>query len=103
MSDLVTIETYSDSTEAQLAKNDLIESGIKAVLVGEESNALWRVPTEMGMIKLQVAAEDAEKAAEIIKSPARFLSSDEEVGEEGDDMSEKYDEEEEDEEEDEKD
>src|SRR5580704_3619688 len=99
MSDLVTIETYSDSTEAQLAKNDLLESGIKAVLSGEENNALWRLPTEIGMIKLQVAAEDAEKAAEILKSPARFLSSDEEVADEGDDMSEKYDEEEGDEDE----
>jgi hypothetical protein len=98
MSDLVTIETYSDSTEAQLAKNDLIESGIKAVLVGEESNALWRMPTEIGMMKLQVAAEDAARAAEILKSPARF-SSEEEIAEEADDGSEKYDQEEDDEDE----
>ena len=99
MSDLVTIETYSDSTEAQLAKNDLLESGIKAVLVGEESDALWRMPTEIGMMKLQVAAEDAARAAEILKSPARF-SSDEEIADEAegaDDVSEKYDEEEDDE------
>jgi hypothetical protein len=110
MSDLVTIETYSDSTEANLAKNDLIASGIKAVLIGEATNALWHVPTEMGMIKLQVAAEDAARATEIIKLPARFLSSDEELADEatdpseadaeGDDMSEKYDEEDEDDEKD---
>lgn len=79
MSDLVTIETYTDPIEAQLAKNDLIDSGIKAFLVGEDANALWHVSTEMGMIKLQVAAEDAAQAVEILKSPARSLSSDEEL------------------------
>ena len=36
MSDLVTIATYTNTTEATLAKDDLIASGIKAVLVGEE-------------------------------------------------------------------
>jgi len=88
MSDLVTIETYTDSTEAQLAKNDLIASGIQAFLAGEEGNVLWHVPTEMGMIKLQVASEDAARAAEILKSPARFLSSDEELAAEAGDTSE---------------
>ncbi|HEX4000745.1 MAG TPA: DUF2007 domain-containing protein [Pirellulales bacterium] len=82
MVDLVTVETYTDPIEASLAKNDLIESGIKAVLIGEEANALWHVPTEMAMIKLQVAAEDAARAAEILKSPARTISSDEELAEE---------------------
>lgn len=81
MSDLVTIETYTDPIEASLAKNDLLESGIKAVLVGEDANALWHVPTEMAMIKLQVAEEDAARAAEILKSPPRF-SSDEEIADE---------------------
>jgi hypothetical protein len=76
MSDLVTIETYSDSTAAALAKNDLIASGITAFLAGEETNALWHVPTQVGVIKLQVAAEDAEKAREILSSPATFLPSD---------------------------
>lgn len=79
MSDLVTIATYTNSTEATLAKNDLIASGIKAVLVGEETNNLWHVPTEMSMIKLQVGAEDAARAAEIIKSPAQFSESEEEL------------------------
>jgi len=81
MSDLVTVETYSDPTEAALAKNDLIASGIKAVLLGVEAHGLWNVGTEMGAIKLQVAAADAERAAEILSSPARF-GSDEELAEE---------------------
>jgi hypothetical protein len=93
MSDLVTVETYSDSTEATLAKNDLIASGIKAVLVGEETNALWHVSSEMATIKLQVAAEDAERASEILSSPARFLSSDEDLADEAGDTSEKDDDE----------
>jgi hypothetical protein len=84
MSDLVTIETYTDSTEATLAKNDLIASGIKAVLIGEETNALWHVSTEMGMIKLQVASEDAARAAEILRSPAKFASDEELAAEAGD-------------------
>jgi hypothetical protein len=77
MSDPVTIKTFSDPTEASLAKNDLIAAGIKAVLIGEETNALWRVPTEVGMIRLQVAAKDAAQAANILKEPARFVSEEE--------------------------
>ena len=79
MSDLITIATYTNSTEATLAKNDLIASGIKAVLLGEEGNALWHTISEMSMIKLQVAQEDAARAAEMIKSPPKFSGSDEEL------------------------
>jgi hypothetical protein len=74
MSDPVTIKTFGDPTEASLAKNDLLAAGIKAVLLGEEANALWRVPTEMGMIKLQVAAEDAARATKILDEPVKYAS-----------------------------
>jgi hypothetical protein len=64
---LVTIERYQDTLEAELAKGRLDSAGITAFLNGEEAGHLYG--TGMGMLQLQVAAEDEEDARAIMNDP----------------------------------
>lgn len=81
MSDLVTIATYTNTTEATLAKDDLIASGIKAVLVGEEGKCFVAraIRNEHDQI---TGGRGRRCAAEIIKSPAQFTGSEDELASE---------------------
>jgi len=65
--ELVTIERYQDTLEAELAKGRLESAGITAFLNGEEAGHLYG--TGMGMLQLQVAAEDEEDALAIMNDP----------------------------------
>jgi hypothetical protein len=64
---LVTIERYQDTLEAELAKGRLDSAGITSFLNGEEAGHLYG--TGMGMLQLQVAAEDEEDARAIMNDP----------------------------------
>jgi hypothetical protein len=64
---LVTIERYQDTLEAELAKGRLESAGITGFLNGEEAGHLYG--TGMGMLQLQVAAEDEEDARAIMDDP----------------------------------
>ncbi len=65
--ELVTIEKYQDTLEAELAKGRLDSAGIQSFLNGEEAGHLYG--TGMGMLQLQVAAEDEEDARAIMNDP----------------------------------
>ena len=65
--ELVTIERYQDTLEAELAKGRLDSAGITSFLNGEESGHLYG--TGMGMLQLQVAADDEEDARAIMNDP----------------------------------
>lgn len=64
MPDLVTIATYRTAIEAHAVKNFLEENGVPAFLADENfANLNYAIPVSA---KLQVAAEDAERASELI-------------------------------------
>ncbi len=65
--ELVTIERYQDMLEAELAKGRLDSAGIPSFLNGEEAAHLYG--TGMGMLQLQVSAEDEEDARAIMNDP----------------------------------
>jgi hypothetical protein len=65
--ELVTIERYQDTLEAELAKGRLDSAGITSFLNGEEAAHLYG--TGMGMLQLQVAAEDEADARAIMNDP----------------------------------
>ncbi len=65
--ELVTIERYQDTLEAELAKGRLDSAGITSFLNGEEAGHLYG--TGMGMLQLQVAAEDETDARAIMNDP----------------------------------
>ena len=65
--ELVTIERYQDTLEAELARGRLDSAGITSFLNGEEAGHLYG--TGMGMLQLQVAEEDEEDARAIMNDP----------------------------------
>ena len=65
--ELVTIERYQDTLEAELAKGRLDSAGITSFLNGEEAGHLYG--TGMGMLQLQVAVEDEVDARAIMDDP----------------------------------
>ena len=66
---LVTIATYADPIEANLAKIKLASEDIDCFLADENAVAVyWLAAGAMGGIKLQVKEADASKAAEILSS-----------------------------------
>ena len=65
--ELVTIERYQDTLEAELAKGRLDSAGITSFLNGEEAGHLYG--TGMGMLQLQVASEDEADARAIMNDP----------------------------------
>jgi len=68
MSDfLVTLATFGDTVEANLAKNRLEAAGIQTFLADEETvNMDWLLGNAIGRIKLQVGDQDAEAARTLL-------------------------------------
>ena len=68
MSDvLMTVATFGDPVEANLAKNRLESSGVQAFLADEETvNMDWLLGNAIGRIKLQVGDQDAEAARTLL-------------------------------------
>ncbi len=62
---LVTIATFTDYIEADLAKQLLDDFGIKSVVIGEKFGLPYPVPSEA---KLQVFESQAKRAQEILGS-----------------------------------
>ncbi len=62
---LVTIATFPDYSEADLAKQLLDDFGIKSVVIGEKFGLPYPVPSEA---KLQVFESQAKRAREILES-----------------------------------
>ncbi|WP_437732400.1 putative signal transducing protein [Sorangium sp. So ce1335] len=68
---LVTVATYSESVEAQMARSALSAHGVRAFIADEHVATL--TPHYIGRslgIRLQVPRADLERAAEILKPPA---------------------------------
>ena len=67
--DLVTIATFPDGPEADLARERLELEGIRAFVLDDATAAVMPFMTpSTGGIRLQVAPEDAERAREILGS-----------------------------------
>ena len=62
---LVTIATFTDYSEADLAKQLLDDFGIKSVVIGEKFGLPYPVPSQA---KLQVFESQAKQAQEILES-----------------------------------
>lgn len=62
---LVTIATFSNYIEAELAKQKLGDYGIEAVVVGDNAANVYSVPT-IAEVGLQVFDEKAKEASDII-------------------------------------
>ncbi len=62
---LVTISTFTDYSEADLAKQLLDDFGIKSVVIGEKFGLPYPIPSEA---KLQVFESQAKQAQEILES-----------------------------------
>lgn len=68
MDDLVTVATFKDTPEAELARERLELEGIRAFVIGAGSaQALPYLPESMG-IRVQVDPKDLERAKEILGS-----------------------------------
>jgi hypothetical protein len=64
---LTTVATFADSVEANLAKNRLEASSVRAFLANDEIvDMVWYWGNAIGWIKLQVDAEDAGAARAIL-------------------------------------
>ncbi len=69
MSDeLVTIATFWNTVEANLARNRLEDGGLHAFLADEEATSMtWALTNALGGIKLQVYARESEDARAILE------------------------------------
>src|SRR5262245_9680830 len=66
----MTVATFGDLVEANLARNRLETGGVQAVLADVETVAMiWSLDNAVGGIKLQVRAADAEQARAILAEP----------------------------------
>ena len=65
---LVTIATFPDYSEADLAKQLLDDFGIKSVVMGEKFGLPYPIPSQA---KLQVFESQAKQAQEILESQER--------------------------------
>ncbi len=65
--ELVTIERYSDTLLAELAKSRLDSAGITSFLVGENASRLYG--NGLDGLQLQVSPEDEEDARAILNDP----------------------------------
>jgi hypothetical protein len=65
--ELITIERYSYSLEADLARTRLESAGITSFLVGE--NAAMLYGATLGSLQLQVSTKDEADARSILKDP----------------------------------
>lgn len=65
--ELVTVATYNTSYEASMAKNCLQAAGVRAILADDITVGMaWHLGNALGGVKLQVQAEDAERAEQIL-------------------------------------
>ena len=65
---LVTVATFADSIEAEMAKQLLADHGIESVVTGENvANILSGVPAAMDL-DLQTFESDVQRALEILES-----------------------------------
>jgi hypothetical protein len=70
--DLVTIATFRFATEAEAARMLLEGEGIRAFLADAEViNMDWLIASAVGDVKLQVLAQDAERAGRILATVER--------------------------------
>src|SRR5688500_12051630 len=64
---LVTVADFATPAEAQIASNMLAAEGIRVVAQDENmAGTMWHLGSALGGVKLQVAEEDAERAAELL-------------------------------------
>jgi Putative prokaryotic signal transducing protein len=71
---LVTVETFSSSWEAQLARAALESEGIDAVIADEHFLRLYGALTgTLGGVRLQVRPEDAGRATDLLSNRRPFL------------------------------
>jgi hypothetical protein len=65
---LVTVVTFDQAAQAQLAKNALDEEGIQAAVSDETLVAMdWLLSNAVGGVKVQVWEEDAERAVAVLE------------------------------------
>ena len=68
---LVTVATFPNAMEANFAKGCLEAAGIPAFLADEQMVGMnWHMSILLGGVKLQVCADDAEEAVEILSMAA---------------------------------
>ena len=82
MSRLVTLETFSSSWEAQLARACLESEGIQAIVADEHFFRLYNaLSSTLGGVRLQVRPEDFEQAAELLRNrrPILYLVTEEDA------------------------
>ena len=66
---LVTVETFSSSWEAQLARACLEAEGIHSVIADEHFHRLYSaLSSTLGGVRLQVRPEDADRAVEMLRN-----------------------------------
>ena len=66
---LVTVATYSTAPEADLAKYELEEQGIRCFLADVNLVQMnWFLGNAVGFIKLQVSSKDRDAAIEVLQS-----------------------------------
>ncbi len=66
---LVTVETFSSSWEAQLARACLEAEGVHSVIADEHFHRLYSALTNtLGGVRLQVRPEDADRAADLLRN-----------------------------------
>ena len=71
MRELVTIASFSDSVQAAFARNILEEAGVQAFLADEAMVSMaWYLAGALAGIKLQVAAEDVQRARAVLAESA---------------------------------
>lgn len=66
--ELVTVATFKDLPEAQLAQERLELEGVRAFVMDGQAGAVMPYLAESMGIRLQVEPQDAEKAKEILGS-----------------------------------
>ena len=71
---LVTVETFSSSWEAQLARACLEAEGIHSIIADEHFHRLYSaLSSPLGGVRLQVRPEDADTAAELLRNRRPIL------------------------------
>src|SRR5258707_1016358 len=67
---LITIATFGNAVEANLAKNRLETAGIRAFLADEDTvDMAWQLTGAVGGIKLQIPEGDEEVALSLLEKP----------------------------------
>lgn len=69
MAELVTVASFADTAEAELAKERLELEGVRAfVLGGQTAGIMPYLTSSTGGVRLQVAPTDIDRAREILES-----------------------------------